>query len=210
MRKRSDKKAPMPDSRLPASTCPRIPFPERPHQVRHLQRARGEDDWRREQEREPGGVGPLQAAEHAGDHGDAVPADAGQQGQDLCRSDQHGAPVAHRGDLAVGSDRLFLCQHLVLLAGMAARCRAGRSASARFRTDHVGTGRARRHHGCHRRSRWDRPERTRRTRRDRSGDELTAGSRVHRRVADCCFAASSLAGGSVAGRGRREDRIVGS
>ena len=43
-------------TRLPTSTWPRMPSPSGPEQVRELQYAGGEDDRRREQEREPGGV----------------------------------------------------------------------------------------------------------------------------------------------------------
>ena len=71
-------------------------------QVGDLEHAGGQDDRRRQQEREPGRVLPGQAAEHARDHGDAVAADASQQGEDLRGADDQGLEVVQLGQPPVG------------------------------------------------------------------------------------------------------------
>ena len=71
----------------PTSIWPWIPLPRWPVRSAELEHARGQDDRRGEQEREPRRVLPGQAAEHAGHHRDPVPADAGQQREDLRRPD---------------------------------------------------------------------------------------------------------------------------
>src|SRR5581483_11385841 len=53
-----------------------------------LVHARRQDDRRGHEEREPGRVLVAQAAEQSRDHGDARPADAGEQGADLRHPDQ--------------------------------------------------------------------------------------------------------------------------
>ena len=95
-----------------------MPLPQRPGQLGQFQHAGGQDDRGGEQEREPGRVLPGQAAAHARDHGHAVPADPGQQREDLRRADGDGLQVAHPDQPLVGRERLgqFLLAHR-LVAG---------------------------------------------------------------------------------------------
>src|SRR5208337_933282 len=83
----------MKDSALPKITCPRIPAPSGP--VRSgifstpAARMTGADS-----RNENRAASCRQPAEHAADHDDAVPADAGQQRQDLHRAEADGVQEA--------------------------------------------------------------------------------------------------------------------
>ncbi len=59
---------------------------------------------KRQQEREPGRVLPGKAAEHAGDHGHAVTADASKQSEDLRGADDQGLDVVQLGQSPVRAD----------------------------------------------------------------------------------------------------------
>ena len=107
----------MPDSTLPKMIWPRMPAAERPGQVGHLERARSQDHGRRQQEREPRGVLSGQPPPHSRDHGDAVPADAGQQREDLRGADGDGPRHAHAGQPHVrlhGQGLTGVCWRLVV------------------------------------------------------------------------------------------------
>ena len=89
---------------------------QRPGQLGQFQHAGGQDDRGGQQEGEPGRVLPGQAPAHARDHGDAIPADPGEQREDLRRADGDRLQVAHPDQSLVRRDalgQLFLAQRLV-------------------------------------------------------------------------------------------------
>ena len=69
-----------------------------PHEVGDLVDTRGEDDRRREQEREPRRVLVVEPAHETADHRDAGPADPGEQGADLGEADEYRLGVVQRLD----------------------------------------------------------------------------------------------------------------
>src|SRR5207244_3270151 len=59
-----------------------------PEKIRKLVDARRKDDRRGEHEREARGILVVEAAEKTRNHRHAGPADAGEEGEDLCTSDE--------------------------------------------------------------------------------------------------------------------------